>query len=784
MNEKKWIISNINTSTIPFDKLFYDRNKYDMSKEEFFKPNIDNQYDGMLMLGMKRALERIDTAIKQNEKIYIYGDYDVDGTSATAILLKTFNILDYHNINYYIPNRKTEGYGLNKDAINKISQDECKLIITVDCGITAIDEVELANELEMDVIITDHHQVGEVIPKAYSIVNPHQKNCKYPYKNLCGAAIAYKLSRELLRIYAKQETGELVEIAGIATVADIMELNGENRVIVKNALREIKKSSNFGIDALITEAGLNKSAIFSYEIGFGIAPRINSAGRLDDASLAVRLYMAKNEIEAKCYAKELNILNYKRQEMVKDIYEKSLVQVEEESEKQPYVTVSYGENWNKGVIGIVASKLVDKFGKPSVVIAIDDDKGSASFRGIENFNFFEVMKSMENMFEKYGGHEMAGGFSIKKEKIPAFIKKINAYAKKIMLDEDYEINFNIDMLMPADAITQENYNKMEMFEPFGIENEKPIFLSTDISLENIQFIGKDKNHFKARDKKTGKNILKFNSYDELKDLDISKNVDIVFHMNRNVFADNVDIQMFASDIRYSYDYSYDYKDIYQIVRDDIGYFEMNYDFSLEDVINFEILELKNISKLIGKTAFLCYSYKSYFYIRKLMEYSYKRLDFYQDNMENSFENMVILLPLLDKTELKDYDNIVVCDKLKKIENVIYECECNKYALDFSQFDIGYEPYDLRLNMVILYNFFKKYGDKNIRISDILNILKMDSMIFFIVSCILQKCKLIDIIYDFQYNKVHIKLKKTDEKQNINDNIIFRKFKQYFSIIGL
>lgn len=780
MDNKRWIVSNISANSIPFQELFDERNKYNLPKEKFFSPDIKDEFDPLLMLGMKKSIQRILKAIDENQRIYIYGDYDVDGTCAAAIILKSFNLIGYENVNYYIPSRQKEGYGLNIEAIDKIAKDNASLIITVDCGITAQNEVDYCNEQNIDVIITDHHQVYEKLPKAYSIINPHQKNCKYPYKNLCGAGIAYKLAKELLKTKLIYDTDEILELAGIATVADIMELNGENRLIVKNAINQIKKGKNLGIDMLISEAGLKREDINSYSIGFAIAPRINSAGRIDDASLAVKLYMSKNESQAKCYAQKLNKLNYKRQEMVKDIYEQSLLCVQNQEDSN--VIVSFGQGWEAGVIGIVASKLVEKFDKPSIVIAINDEIGVASCRSIQNFNIFEAMQSMSSIFEKFGGHEMAGGFSLKESKIPSFIKKINAYAKKILKDEDYDIPIKIDSIISANDINLQNYDIIDSFEPFGVNNPKPVFVVTDINIENIQFLGKDKTHFKARTKNFEKDMLKFNSYEELKDIDLNKKVDIAFYMNKNVFGDNINIQMFIEDMRYSYDYEKDYQQIYKIVKDNVGYFEMNYDFTLEEIQNFTQIEPKDINSLQGKTAYLCYTYNSYFYLRKLMEYSYKKLYFYQDEQKNNKENTVILFPLLDKTELAQFDNIVICDDIDMVESIVYEFECKRYILNFSKFYSGFSHSNLRENMVVIYKLFKKYDNKPIKLSDILRVLKLDDMMFFICSVLLCKCNLVDISYDFQYNKIYAQVVKTNEKQNINDNLIYKKIDKYFSFI--
>ncbi len=779
MADKKYIIRNISNNQIDFNNLFEERNIYNMTREEFFSPSVDDEHDAMSMHDMPKSVDKILSIMSENKKICIYGDYDVDGTSATAILLKTFDILGYKNVTYYIPHRKKEGYGLNTAAIEKIKQGDVSLIITVDCGITAVDEVQFANDLGIEVIITDHHQVSDVLPSAYAIVNPHRKNCKYPYKNLCGAGIAYKLSRCLLNQKDMNQSAEILEIAGIATIADIMEINGENRIIVKNAIQSIKdRCENLGIRALLSESRLNQKQVDEDSIGFAIAPRINSAGRIDSAYLAVRLYMAKNEIEAKTYASKLNQLNYQRQEMVKSIYESSLKQ--SESQKDDNVIVSYNEDWDVGVIGIVASRLVDDFSKPAIVIAIEDGVGHASCRSIGNFNIFNALSSMSDLLEKFGGHDMAAGFSIKKSNIKKLINSMNKYAKKYLQTDEFILPTEVDYLIEPQMIELENYEKMQSFEPFGISNIRPTFMVSNVRLENPQFIGKDKTHFKARTKNTRKDMLKFNAYDKYKDLDFSKKVDIIFRMNKNVYNDNVSIQMMIQEIYYSYDYYQDSSEIYNIVKDNFSYLEMNYNFDLIDY-DFEVLPIEDMTALGDKTAYLCYSYESYFYLKNLFQD--EKLQFYQDNGQNSVKNTILLFPLLDKTELDNFDNIVLCDNIQKIEKVIFTKDIKKYSADFKKFNVKFTRYNIRESMVILYNFYRKYQNSELKIADVVDFLNIDLLLFFIINNLLVKLNLIDIKHDFQYNKIYTKINLSTSKQNLSENIIYQKLEEYFALLN-
>ena len=779
MAGKKYLIKNVSNNIINFENLFDDRNIYKMSKEEFFFPSIDDEYDAMTMFDMPKSIDKIMSVMSENKKICVYGDYDVDGTSATAILLKTFDLLGYKNITYYIPHRKKEGYGLNNEAIKKIKDDNASLIITVDCGISAVEEVNFANSVEIDVIITDHHQVPDILPPAFSIVNPHRKNCKYPYKNLCGAGIAYKLAKCLLNQNNMSPTDEILEIAGIATIADIMEINGENRIIVKNAIKSIQnKCQNLGLKALINESKVSQNKIDEETIGFAIAPRINSAGRIDSATLAVRLYMAKNEIEAKTYATKLNQLNYQRQEMVKSIYESSLKQSENQIDDN--VIVSYDENWDVGVIGIVASRLVDDFSKPAIVISFQDNIGHASCRSIGNFNIFNALSSMSDLLERFGGHDMAAGFSIKKSNIKKFVKSMNKYAKNYLKTEDYILPKEVDFLIEPKMTDIENYEKMQSFEPFGISNPRPVFMVSNVKLENPQFIGKDKTHFKAKTKNAKKDILKFNAYDKYKDLDFTKKFDIIFTMNKNVYNDNINIQMMIQDMYYSYDFCDNLSDIFNIVKDNFSYLEMSYTFNLSDY-DFPVLSIDNMTNLDDKTAYLCYSYESYFYLKNLFQD--EELCFYQDNQIIEAKNTVLLFPLLDKTELTTFDNLVLCDNIKKIEKSIFSSNIKKYSVDFKKFNVKFNGYNIRENMVILYNFYRKYQNIDIQIEEILDCLNIDQLLFFIINTLLVKLNLIDISYDFQYNKIHTKINRNTSKQNLNENIIYQKLEEYFGLFN-
>ena len=365
-------------------------------------------YDPFLLTGMEEAVKRIVKAVKNEEKITIYGDYDADGVSSTTVLKLALNQLGAEQVDWYIPNRFTEGYGPNKDAFRKIKEMGTSLLITVDCGISAIEEAQLAKELGMDYIITDHHEPGPILPEALAILHPKKPGETYPFSELAGAGVAMKLAHALLG----ELPDELIGIAAIGTIADLVPLHDENRLIALRGLRALKKTKRPGLLALYKKAGITMDSFNEDSIGFGIAPRINAVGRLEDADPAVELLLTNDREEAERIAEEIDFLNKERQSIVKEITNEAIAQVESCFPPEDFpVLVIAKEGWNPGVVGIVASKLVEKYYRPTIILSIDREKGMAkgSARSIPGFDLFQNLSLNRELLPHFGGHPMAAG---------------------------------------------------------------------------------------------------------------------------------------------------------------------------------------------------------------------------------------------------------------------------------------------------------------------------------------------------------------------------------------
>jgi len=465
--------------------------------ERFLKPDLKNLHDPFLLDGMKDAVDRILLAIQNKEKVLIYGDYDADGVSATSILIRFFKSLNL-SVDYYIPDRVDEGYGISDVAVEFISSNEYDLVITVDCGISARSQVaeivEKCKKLgrKIDIIITDHHQCKEeLIPDALAIINPHLPESNYPFKNLCGTGVVLKLIHALgIRTGNERAFEDYLDIAAIATIADIVELKGENRIIAKFGLDKIRNNPCIGIKALLNAALVNTTQIDSYRVSFIIAPRINAVGRMGDAGIAVKLFTTDDESEANEYAYVLNNSNTKRQEIQDKIFNEAVVIIEHDPEyKKEKVIVVYHENWHHGVIGIVASKLVERYNKPVFVFSVENEKAVGSARGIEGFNIFKAMESQSDLLLKYGGHEQAGGLTISPLNLELFRKRINLYANDIITDEMLIPETTIDIEVKGNDISLNTAKQISQFEPFGCGNKIPVFCYKGAIIKDKKTVG-------------------------------------------------------------------------------------------------------------------------------------------------------------------------------------------------------------------------------------------------------------------------------------------------------
>jgi single-stranded-DNA-specific exonuclease len=469
----------------------------------FFRPSTDSLHDPFLMDGMEAATYRLIQALTENQLITIYGDYDVDGTCATAILYMFLKELDA-NVEFYIPKRLTEGYGISSQAIEHIKSRDTSLLISVDCGITAIEETTYANKLGMDVIICDHHKPKEIIPDAVAVLDPLKPNCNYPFKYLSGAGIAFKLAQGLAeRIGKRDMPKKYLDLAALAGAADIVPLTDENRIIVNEGLNQINESPRPSLDALMEVSRLHRGDLNSGQIVFTIAPRINAVGRLGDAERAVELLITNNKNEALELAKVLESENYERRKIDVDTFESAIQMVEETLDlDNDLAIVLHQEEWHPGVIGIVASRLVEKYYRPTILLTTIDGVAKGSARSISNLDIYEALQKCEDLIIHFGGHRAAAGVAIELENLPEFKTRFNEVVRSSVTDEDLLPEISIDASLGFSEITPKFLRVLDQFAPFGPGNMRPVFVSDNITVSNTpRIVGN--NHLLCSLKQTG-----------------------------------------------------------------------------------------------------------------------------------------------------------------------------------------------------------------------------------------------------------------------------------------
>ncbi len=451
----------------------------------FFRPTLDNIHDPFLMNGMEEATTRVIEALTENQKICVFGDYDVDGTCSTSLLYMFLKNLDA-NVEFYIPKRLTEGYGLSKAGIDNVKSLGTKLLITVDCGITAIEETDYSNELGMDVIICDHHQPKEIIPNALAVLDPLKPNDNYPFKFLSGAGVAFKLAQGVSERIGKRDLPiKYLDLVALAGAADIVPLIDENRVLVKEGLELINTKPRPGISALIESAGLSPGNLSSGQVVFTIAPRINAVGRLGDAERAVNLLITKDKKEALELAKILENENYQRRKIDVDTYDEAMDIVENSMDlNDDLAIILHQDKWHPGVIGIVASRLVEKYYRPTIMLTTVDGVAKGSARSISNFNIYEALKKCEDLLIHFGGHQAAAGLAVEVEKIAEFRSKFNRIVKEAIKDEDLLPEIHIDSKLKFSEISPKFLRIIDQFSPFGPGNMRPVFLSEKVHVAN------------------------------------------------------------------------------------------------------------------------------------------------------------------------------------------------------------------------------------------------------------------------------------------------------------
>lgn len=482
----------INRGLVESDKAF-----------SFLKPELKDLHDPLLMKDMDRAVERVAAALHKRERIAVYGDYDVDGTTSTALLVLFFRELGV-NVSYHIPERLREGYGLNADALKKFSSEGVGVVITVDCGVSNRDEILYGNSLGLDIIVSDHHEMPKDPPPAYAILNPKQEGCGFPFKGLAGVGVAFNFIMALRARLREQgwftasepNLKKYLDLVCVGTVADLVPLVDENRILVSWGLRELDQTKRPGLAALKEVVGIKPGKLDSDTIAFQLAPRINAAGRLAQASIALKLLITENPKEAAELAGLLNKENVSRQKLEEETLKEALAKLGDHAEDKGIVLFS--EGWHPGVIGIVASRLADRFGKPAVMIAIDGETGKGSARGIKAFDILEGLKSCSEYLERFGGHKAAAGLSVSKENIERFRAEFIRYANAAIKDEDLTPEIVLDAVVSLEDLGPRLISEIESLAPFGMANHEPLLCLEEAHIMQTEVVGTRHLRFKVR----------------------------------------------------------------------------------------------------------------------------------------------------------------------------------------------------------------------------------------------------------------------------------------------
>ncbi len=515
--------------------------------EKFLNPKRSDFYDPFGMPDMEKAVERILKAIENKEQIIIYGDYDVDGITSVTVL-KSFLEERGIQVNVYIPNRLNEGYGLNKTAMEEIAKQGNKLMITVDCGITAVEEVEYAKKFGIETIITDHHEPAEELPKAIAVVDAKRKDNKYECRNLAGVGVVFKLIQALsikLKLDQKEYL-KYLDIVCVGTISDIVPLTDENRVIVKLGLKLVEQTKNLGLKEILQSCGYSK--INSTTISFGVAPRINACGRMGHQEEALNLLLSKEEKEVKELTQKINEYNKIRQEIEKNIYNEAIEQIEKERNDNKNTIVVFGKGWHHGVIGIVSSKITELYFKPSILLCEEDGECKGSGRSIPGFDLHEALMECNDTIEKFGGHAMAVGININKEKVEEFKEEFEKIAKEKEVDKIIPI-LNLDAEIKLDDVNKEMVDSLKELEPFGEANKMPIFAFRNLKIDSIRSLS-DGKHLKlsVKDNKNIINAIGFNMGALADTYRIGDRVDIAGNLEINSFNGVDSIQINIKDI--------------------------------------------------------------------------------------------------------------------------------------------------------------------------------------------------------------------------------------------
>ncbi len=560
VSRKKWLLNSIDKnlaaqlaeahSLDPFTALILVARG--ISEYEDVEEFLDNDFsfcDPFLIKDMDKAVERIKLAIEKNEKIAIFGDYDADGVTSTAIMMKYLKSRGLQPVSH-IPDRISEGYGMNREAIKKASEDKVSLIITVDNGISAVEEVEYAKSLGIDVVVTDHHQAGESLPDAAAVVDPHREDCNIHFKEWAGVGVAFKLICALENGEYSDILNEYADIVAVGTIADVVDLRDENRAIVRYGIAKINSSPCDGINALKQISGVGERYLSSLGVTYSLAPKINAAGRIASAELALKLLLCDNLSDALKIAEQINECNTQRHDAETEILDEA-VNFIESNEKLKYsrIIVVCGDGWHKGVIGIVAAKITEKYGRPAIVISFDGDEGTGSARSIKDYSIYEAIKSTEDLLTHFGGHKLAAGLGIKRENVNKFFEKINEYAANQSVPVPC---LNIDCKLNPAYINADLLTCLDALEPYGAGNQQPIFGIYSSLIREIREVGEGK-HLKLDIQKSGTTLSAMKFSTSLSEFPYREGdiVDLAVKIEKNEFKGKIMPSVHIKDIRFS-----------------------------------------------------------------------------------------------------------------------------------------------------------------------------------------------------------------------------------------
>jgi single-stranded-DNA-specific exonuclease len=524
----------------------------------FFEPNLSYLHDPFMMKDMNIAVERISTAVKKNEKILVYGDYDVDGTTAVA-LMYSFLKEQYSNVEYYIPDRYKEGYGVSFQGIDFAFQNNCKIIITLDCGIKAVEKVKYARTKGIDVIICDHHYPGSDIPKALAVLDPKQPGCNYPYKELSGCGVGFKLVHAYSRVHGIPFTriANYLDLVAVSIASDIVPLTGENRVLAFFGLKQLNESPRTGLREIIREADVCRTLTVE-DVVFKIGPRINAAGRMETGSKAVELLISNDSKLATGISKEINSFNIERRNVDRSITTEAMRMISDDHRTvNAKTTVLFNPSWKKGVIGIVASRLIETYYRPTVILTESNGFATGSARSVQGYDLYQAIEACSDLLESFGGHMFAAGLTLKKENIKPFMERFEQFVNSTITEEQLVPRVFVDSELSFTEINEEFYSFLNKFQPFGPENMSPVFVSRNIYDSGTgRMVGSSGEHLKLDlcHESTGQKIfpaIAFSQAEYFEHIKAGKPIDICYSIEMNEFRGNRNLQLNIRDIKIS-----------------------------------------------------------------------------------------------------------------------------------------------------------------------------------------------------------------------------------------